>query len=166
MMRTAVLIIFLVLFPFESSGEVLTKDTVWNSIVTLEEDVLVPKGISLIIKPGTEVNIISSDRTKTDPEYLSSLPEITVRGRLEVDGNDDAPVVFHLKGEGLSDRWGGIIVDGGTVNIRSSTIEDAETGVFVLKGSVILKDSVIQKNRYGLVAQGEATKVRVENTSI
>lgn len=165
-LKTAVLILFLLISPFKSNGEVLTQDTVWSSIVTLEEDVLVPKGISLIVKPGTEVNIISSDRTRTDPEYLSSLPEITVRGRLEVDGNDDAPVLFHIKGDAPSDRWGGIIVDGGTVNIRSATIEDAETGIFALKGLVNLKGSVIQKNRYGLVAQGEATKVSVEDTRI
>ncbi len=165
-LKIAALVICIVFFPLVSNGKVITDDTVWRSTVVVEEDVLVPEGVTLTILPGTVINIMPSDRTKTDPEYFSSLPEITVRGRLEIEGNDNSPVSIHIKKKNDSEQWAGIIIDGGEANIRSCTIEDAETGILVLKGSLNLRNSFILNNRFGLVAQGSTTNVRIENTEI
>ena len=111
-------VVFFFCFPFTSSGKVITEDTVWSGAVTLEDDILVPEGRTLIILPGTTINMEPSDRTKTDPEYLSSLTEITVRGRLNIEGKTGSSVLFQTKGEERADKWAGIIIDGGTASIN------------------------------------------------
>jgi hypothetical protein len=126
--KTFFFFIFVFCLPFTSTGEILTEDTVWSGEVSLDEDVLVPENVTLTVLPGTIINIQPSDRTKTGPEYLSSLTEIIVRGRLEIDGKKGRPVLFHVKGNVPSNGWAGIIVDGGTADIKSCTIQDAETG--------------------------------------
>lgn len=159
-------IFFSLCFPFESEGRTITEDTVWSGEVILEDDILVPEGISLTVLPGTTINIIPSDRTKTDPEYLSSMTEITVRGRLKVEGKFGSSVLFHVWGENGPDRWAGIIVDGGSVHISRTTIQNAEAGIYVLKGIVRIKDSVISGNRYGLIVFSEGSDVNMESVRI
>ncbi|MCK5506468.1 MAG: right-handed parallel beta-helix repeat-containing protein, partial [Thermodesulfovibrionia bacterium] len=129
-------------------------------------DILVPDGITLTILPGTTINIEFSDRTKTDPEYLSSMTEITVRGRLNVEGKFGSSVLFRVKGGKGADKWAGIIVDGGSLHINRCTIQNAETGIYVLKGFVKIKDSVISGNRYGLIASMEQSIVKMEGALI
>lgn len=153
-------------FPFASAGKTITEDTVWSGEVILEDDILVPEGISLTVLPGTMINIIPSDRTKTDPEYFSSMTEITVRGRLKVEGEFGSSVLFHVWGEKGPDRWAGIIVDGGSVHISRTTIQNAEAGIYVLKGIVRIKDSVISGNRYGLIVFNEGSDVEMESVRI
>ncbi len=155
----------MLVLPNTSTAEVLTQDTVWSGRVTISDDVLVPEGVTLTVLPGAIISIDQSERTKTDPEYLSSLTEITVRGSLRVEGDKGDTVVFHVKRKDFQGLWAGIIVDGGTVNISSSRLENAETGIHVIKGYLKIKDSLIRNNRYGLVADKEAT-VKVESTSI
>ena len=153
-------------FPFVSAGKTITEDTVWSGEVTLEDDILVPEGITLTVLPGTTINILHSDRTKTDPEYLSSMTEITIRGRLKVEGEFGSSVLFQVKGEKGPDKWAGIIVDGGSVHIKRATIQNADAGIYVLKGLVRIKDSVISGNRYGLIAFNEGSDVDMESTRI
>ena len=86
MHRLAVILIFLLLFPAVAGAEVLTSDTVWSEEVLVEEDILVPYGVTLTVLPGTVVRVLSADSTKTDPEYASHRTEITIRGSLKVHG--------------------------------------------------------------------------------
>ncbi len=159
-------LLFLVLFifyPLYASGKTIIKDTVWKGEITLSEDIVVPEGITLTILSGTKVNIIPSDRTKSEAEYISYLTEITIRGRLEIEGTGKTPVVFQVNGD-KPDRWAGIIIDGGSAYIRSCMIHDAETGLLIINGSLELTDSILEHNRYGLVAQGKQTVVDMKNT--
>lgn len=160
-------LLFLILcFPFITEAQTLIVDTVWSGEVTLDDDVLVPDGITLTILAGTTINIEPSDRTKTDPEYLSSLTEITVRGRLKVEGEFGSSVLFQVKGETGAGRWAGIIIDGGTAHINRSTIQNAETGIYVIKGIARIKDTIISRNHYGLIALREQSVVHMESTRI
>jgi len=118
----------MLLFPVFAGGEVLTSDTVWSNEVLVEEDILVPEGVTLTVLPGTVVRVLPSDSTKTDPEYVSRRTEITIRGSLEVQGKQDAPVVFTMAEsveKRLLDSWAGIIVDSGKAEIAWSTIPEA-----------------------------------------
>jgi len=151
--------------PAGSAAEVLMKDTVWSGRVMLNDDVLVPEGVMLTVARGAVINVMPSVSTKTNPEYLSSLTEITVRGSLKVLGDKDEKVLFNVKGENGSDLWGGIIIDGGTVNVRGGRIENAEAGITVIKGLLKITDSLIQNNYYGVVAYKEAI-VNIENTEV
>lgn len=119
----------------------------------MAEDLLVPEGVTLTITPGTRVLITPAESTKTDPEFLSPLTEITVRGTLVADGREGSPVSFSPGGD-KKQTWAGIIVDGGKAVMRSTTISGADTGVHVFRGALSISASVLSGNRYGLVAQG------------
>ncbi|HWR57265.1 MAG TPA: right-handed parallel beta-helix repeat-containing protein [Thermodesulfovibrionales bacterium] len=144
----------------------MKSDTVWSGEVSLTGDILVPEGIVLTILPGTVVRISSSESTKTDPEYMSPLTEITVRGTLRAEGKEGTPITFAVSKEGKPGVWAGIIVDGGKAVLQSCTVQDADTGVYVTKGSVEIVNSTLGKNRYGLVVQEREANVRIENTQV
>ncbi|MEW6602549.1 MAG: right-handed parallel beta-helix repeat-containing protein [Nitrospirota bacterium] len=167
-LKTAIVSFILAVFlsPHVSVGEILKKDTVWSGEINISDDILVPEGVTLTVLPGTTVNVEPSDRTKTDPVYMSSLREITVRGRLNIEGREGQPVLFHVKDSKTSDRWAGIIIYGGTAEIRWCTVRDAETGINIFNGLVRIKKCVLTENRYGLTAQGLQSFVHIEDTRI
>jgi parallel beta-helix repeat protein len=153
--------------PSAAQATILLADTVWEGEVLVEENILVLPGITLTVRKGTVVNVIPADNTRTDPEYMSSLTEITVRGTLNIEGTLDAPVVFRLNSaEKSKGPWAGIIVDGGVVHMRSCTVQDAETGVWVLGGTADLHGVTLAANHYGLVAQQKDSAVTLADTLI
>ena len=83
--------------PTLTKAEILLEDTVWEGEVLLEDDIIVPEGVTLTVRKGAVINVLASDSTKTDPEYMSSMAEITIRGDLKVEGTADDPVIFRLK---------------------------------------------------------------------
>lgn len=161
-----IILIFLVLIwvPSEALSSVLINDVTWSGDVFLTDDIVVPEGVILTILPGTVVRISPSESTKTDPEYLSPLTEITIRGTLKAEGKAVAPVLFLL--DGGTGSWGGIIIDGGSVSLSSCEVSNADTGLYVTKGSIDIRDSTLKNNRYGLVAQGRSASVYIENSTV
>jgi len=152
------------LFPRAVAAAVLTADTVWQGEVKLAEDLLVPYGVTLTVKPGAVIKVSAAESTKTDPEYMSPLTEITVRGTLKVEGTVSSPVEF----SGVEQKpgsWAGIIVDHGTAEMAGFRILNAEAGVHVFDGTLRVRGGVIQNNRYGLVAQGSKSDVAVDESS-
>jgi len=160
-----IILLIISLLPSLAVSKVIESDTTWSGEVSVDENILVPKGVTLTISPDTVIRVTPSEGTKTDPEFISFLTEITVRGTLMVNGREHAPVTF-LTNDMERSGWAGIIVDGGKTVMRSTIIRDAETGVDVIAGSVYLKDSQLIKNRYGLIVQGPDADVRVKNTEI
>lgn len=158
-------VLFFVLIPETSHAVTLIKDTVWQGDVRVEEDVLVPKGVTLTVRAGTTVRVVAAESTKTDPEYVSPLTEITVRGTLKVEGTDKAPVEFGGT-DAKTGSWAGIVIDQGTTVMRSCRIRNAETALYVVDGTLRLHDSVLKENRYGMVAQGKEADVRIEGSRI
>ena len=159
-----VLLLFMMLPEIAHAGT-LTKNTVWHGDIKVTEDILVPKGISLTIKAGTTVSVVSSESTKTDPEYVSPLTEITVRGTLIVEGTEKAPVEFSGM-ERKTGSWAGIMIDQGVAVMQSCRISNADTALYVIEGSAKVNNSVIKGNRYGVVAQGNGSDVLLENSGI
>ena len=156
---------FFVLLSGMSHAATLTKDTVWQGEVRVEEDILVPKGVTLTVRAGTTVRVVSSESTKTDPEFVSPLTEITIRGILNVEGVEKAPVEF-IGMSAKAGSWAGIVIDQGVAVMRSCRIKNADNALYVVDGSLILHDSILQENRYGLVVQGNGSDVRTEGCRI
>lgn len=158
-------IFFMVLFDGAVDAAVITTDTVWQGEVKVSDDVLVPKGVTLTIRPGTIVKVVAAESTKTDPEYLSPLTEITIRGTLKVEGTVKAPVVFAGE-EKKTGSWAGILVDAGTAAMQFVRISSAETAVTLLDGSLQMKHASLRGNRYGLVLQGKKAVATLENSTV
>lgn len=190
-MRRLIFLLYLICIPSYAFCDVIKSDLVWEGEVFLSEDILIPEGRSLTILPGTVIRVSPSENTKTDPEYLSPLSEITVRGTLKAEGKKGSPIIFtigsnpsnpHLPkgGEGgflkygaagaekndVSNRWAGIIVDGGMAVLSSCNVRDAEAGITVIKGSADIIDSLIKDNRYGMVAAGNDSKLLLKNALV
>jgi parallel beta-helix repeat protein len=151
--------------PSLALSTVLTSDTTWSGEVLVDQDILVPAGVTLTIAPGAVIRLSAAESTKTDPEYLSPLTEITVRGALIAAGSKDLPVTFLPAGDKRS-SWAGIIIDGGRADLRFAVVSDAENGATVMSGSLSLSDSLLTRNRYGLTVQGGGAAVRVTATTV
>lgn len=148
-----------------AQATVLTADTVWHGNVVVNEDILVPSGITLTVLAGTHITVQVAENTKTDPEYLSPLTEITVRGALRVQGSKQAPIEF-VSSDGKPGRWAGIIIDNGSAEIANCRISDADTAVYQTGGTLLLTASTLTGNRYGVVVQGATTSAKLDNSRI
>ena len=157
---------FLFVVPSRALATVLTADTFWKGEIALTEDILVPAGVTLTIAPGTVIRISKAESSKTDPEYLSPLVELTVRGTLRAEGEPLAPITFSAAGERNTSTWAGIIIDGGTASLRDCRIESAETAVHLLSGTLDLHVTTLAGNRYGLVLQGKDAAIRGEGNRV
>lgn len=141
---------------------VLVGETVLSGEVLLTGDVLVPRGSTLVIKPGTRVRIRPSESTKIDPEYLSAATEILIRGTLRCAGSEEAPIRFEAgpPAAGEEVAWAGIIFDGGSGIVAWSVIAAAENGILCIAASPEIHHNDIRQCRYGIVAQkGSAPKI-------
>ncbi len=159
-------VLALALIGTPAEAEVLTADTTWSGTVLLNEDILVPRGIILTIRPGTVVKVVQSESTKTDPEYISPLTELTVRGVLRAEGSEASPIIFKGEPAGSQGLWAGLLVDGGSVTLRYCRIHDAENGLQVFAGKAELDRSIFRGNRYGVVAHGPESRVLMNSTTI
>ena len=149
-----------------AAAATLAKDTVWSGSVSLTEDVLIPQGVTLTIKAGTSITVVPAESTKTDPEYLSPLTEITVRGTLKVEGSATAPVQFIGEKPAAPGSWAGLIVDGGRAVLTSCSISDADSALMVLSGSASAERCSFRGNRYALVAQGTGSHIRLTGSTV
>ena len=146
---------------------VLTENTLWQGEVRMEEDVLVPSGITLTIAAGTKVSVASAETTKIDPEYLSHQTELLVRGRLLVNSAPGARVSFSsAEDKKEAPRWAGVIIDGGEAELRGLELRNGEAAITVVAGKVSLQDCLLTANRYGVVAQSEQAQVTLAATAI
>jgi len=158
--------LLVLLLPQSIHAAALTSNTTWEGIVEVTDDVLVPIGITLTIKPGTTILVAAAESTKTDPEYLSPLAELTVRGKLAAAGTPLKPIRFLAKDRLQPGSWAGIMVDGGEVAMSSTTINAAETGIHLFRGSARLQDCTLSGNHTGVVAMGAASLLSLTRTAI
>ncbi|MDD2856482.1 MAG: right-handed parallel beta-helix repeat-containing protein, partial [Desulfuromonadaceae bacterium] len=153
------------IFNGELYAAVLIADTTWQGDITISEDVVVREGVTLTIKAGTTVHVVSSESTKTDPEYISQLTEITVRGSLKIEGTEKQPVEFAGL-ESKTGSWAGIFIDKGRAVIHSCRIRNADTALYLIDGAAEVYDSAFMDGRYGVVAQGETSTLELHRSKI
>jgi hypothetical protein len=139
----------------ESIGGVLTADTVLAGDYLLETDLQVPRGITLTIRPGSSIQVVASDSTKIDPEYLSKETEILIRGRLLARGTAAEPIRFIAAGpEKEQVLWAGLqFVSSRGSQLEHLLIEQAETGILCLDSSPQINSVRILRSRYGILLQ-------------
>ncbi|MFQ5646921.1 MAG: hypothetical protein ACE5GM_08335 [bacterium] len=119
-------------------------------------DILVPRGVTLTLAPGTVLKFAQSRKTAIDPDFLFNTHELLVRGRLIARGTARLPIRF--TGEKKITRlWAGIIFD----HSRKSTLNNcfigqAEYGVYAIASDVRLHKVTIDQVQYGLVAQKDS----------
>ncbi|SNB47459.1 right-handed parallel beta-helix repeat-containing protein [Geobacter sp. DSM 9736] len=166
MLKAFIQILLLILIPAASSAEILKADTVWKGQIVLTEDVVVPQGVTLTVEPSTVVIFSAAESTKTDPEYLSPLTELTVRGKLQVLGTEQGPVVFGPEGERKAEVWAGIIIDGGTASFSFCRVTGAETAVAVLRGRAHILGGELKGNRYGTTVHGPDAEIVLRNAQV
>ena len=141
-------------------------DLVWQGKVTMAADVLILKGGSLTIKPGTEVTVVPAEGTKIDPEYLSSQTELLVRGFLDIQGTPTAPVRFVLASvdDSTDTAWAGITLDrAGDSRIAHAKLERADIAIRCVQSSPDIVGNRISRSRYGIVAQHQSHPVIQDN---
>lgn len=131
----------------------LTADAVWSGVVNLEEDLLIVKGVTLTIKPGTKVVVYHTDSTKTDPQFWNPDTEIAVEGRLVVGASEGGRTFIVAEGGG----WGGVIVaPGGEARFTSTTMEGADEALLVKEGTLALADVEVKNSSRGIILAGGA----------
>ncbi|MBU0674662.1 MAG: right-handed parallel beta-helix repeat-containing protein [Proteobacteria bacterium] len=162
----SLIILFGLLANSTASGSVLTADTLWQGKVLVEDDVIIPVGVTLSIAPGTVIRVKAADSTKIDPEFLSHETEILVRGRLIALGEMGREIVFDLESAGSEEPWAGIIVDQGEIMLSHGRVMGSEAALSVVNGRATLEDTIISKNKYGLVVQGTGAAVVLRRTTI
>ncbi len=92
--------------------------------VRVGADLLVLPGATLEIAAGSELVFGKGESTKVDPEVFFGGTELVVRGTLRADR-----AIFSFP-----ERTGGLVVDGGEVSLRDTSISGAEAGITVLGG--------------------------------
>ena len=145
---------------------VYSGDLVWEGTVTMASDVLIMEGGSLTIRAGTQVNVVPAEGTKIDPEYLSSLTELLVHGKLEIQGTPEAPVRFLIVEGSETEEiaWSGITLDGAAESyIRNAELERADIAIRCVKSSPEITGNRIANCRYGIVAQQQSHPKILEN---
>ena len=145
---------------------VIREDTVWSGEVSVSEDVLVLPGATLTVEAGTTIIVSASESTQTQPEFLSPFTEITVRGKLVVNGSESAPVSISMPGADFRGiEWAGIFIDGGSLQLSYTTISGADTAVTVISGTAGISDSALSGNRHGLIVMDAEASVRASNSA-
>ncbi len=155
--------IFLIASP--SSALVIQSDTVWSGEVVVDGDVLVLSGATLRIEAGTHVLVKASESSRTEPEYLSPLTEITVRGRLEaLGGAGGKGIEIVLPGRSRTNEWAGIFVDGGEVVLRGVKVSGADSALSVIRGRAVVSGSEFSGNRYGVTLRREGVEAEFHDS--
>lgn len=152
---------FILVLPATSQALVINHDTVWQGRIEVKDDVVVVPGAVLTLMPGTEVVVLPAEGTSIDPEFLSPLNEIMIRGRLEALGTKSAPITIHSS-PGTADEWAGIVLDvGARVTLKHATLGGARDAVMVVNGTFVAEDSTFTGNRYGVVGFGKTAVVHL-----
>ncbi len=160
------LLLSLLLHCSTLEAAVIAADTIWQNEVTVTEDILVPPGVTLTVRPGTVVKVSPADSTKTDPEFLSPLTEITVRGRIKVEGSIEAPVSFSAAESDKKGEWAGILIDGGIADLKNCSISGADSALYSFDGILSALNINLAGNRYGVTLIGSSGKTSIQGSSI
>lgn len=127
--------------PAELSGIVLS-DTILSGTYSLTGQLLVPRGVSLTIGPGTTI-------------LAEKGAGIRVQGQLIVDGLNGQVRLFSRK----DNKWTGIVVEGGQVEMRGFLLSGSVVGVTLIDTAGLVENAVITDNDTGISVSGTAAVV-------
>ncbi len=118
---------------------VLQGNNVWSGNYLIDGDVEIPNSSSLYILGGSIIRFNGNYKIK-------------VNGKLETEMSDVKPIIFTT--DDTSIVWGGIyVLNNGTVNINTSVISSANSGVVIESSNFVLSKSLFIDNKsYGVSA--------------
>jgi len=166
LLSVSAVLVTLLLQISPANAAVVMPGTVWEKEVTVTEDTLVPLGVTLTVRPGTVIKISPAETTKTDPEFISPLTEITVRGRIIVEGSVQSPVRFISAEAGKVNEWAGILIDGGEALIKNCSISGADSALYLIDGNLTALGVTLADNRHGATLSGKKSSVIIKNSRI
>lgn len=160
--------ILIVMLKGESalSEETLIADATWQGHREIVGDLIIPEGITLTISGGSRIDFKREPGSGTSPEPQVSLPKVLVHGHLEIEGDEGNPVILSAGADKGEAGWEGIVVDDGNAWLREARINNARTAVYVRRGWVKLKQSVIEDNNCGVIVEGDSCGVKIEMSTI
>jgi len=145
-----------------AEGGIAAGHTEWSGRVDVEEDLLIPRGATLVIHAGTRVVFTEALSTKTEPWFWNPGTELAVDGRLEVQGTREEPVVF----EGLQGLWGGVVAGpGAEVRLRHAELRGADEALLCAGGACSLEHVQIEGGEYGLVL-GPGARIDAQDVTV
>ncbi len=151
----------------EPAGEVggtIKEDTRWCGTVLVGQNLLVPRGVSLTLDPGTRIQF-KAYRGYKDPDRRLRL---RVEGRLIAQGTRDKPIFFtSTSEEARNGDWSMVkLVSAAGSRIRHSVFEFAQHGLNIWNTDVALDRVVIRFNNWeGLYAENSCA-VTLRNSRI
>lgn len=154
--------LFFIACSFEKNARaevVLTDNQTWEQDRDIQGNLIIPDGITLTISKGVRVRLQSEPGSEAPPAIL-------VNGHLELEGEEDSPVILTAAPGQKREGWAGIIIDDGNAWFRAARIQDAHTAVYVRRGWVKLKKSIVQGNRCGVVILGDRCGIKIEMSTI
>jgi len=160
---TAVALAFLLCIAASATAETLTKDTVWSGTVKVAGQVVVEKGATLTIRPGTKVVFMPG---RQDDEGLSD-SGIVVKGSIIAKGKPGARITF-TSGTGMPKPgdWGEIKIfeSPGSV-FRDCDFSYGGWGLHVHESSVKVTRCTFTQNSFGGI-RGKAGDLEVAHSRI
>ena len=158
-MSTKLYILFLLFFILVSEGfaastnllrdMVIRTDTTWTGLIVIEGVIVVGRGATLTIKPGTQISFKKIDRN------LDGIgdAEIRVLGRILAQGTNTAPILFHsaeAKPAPLDWSYLLIFTSGDHNIIEFCRFEDGFSGLQVQFSTATVSDSWFRNNNDGI----------------
>ena len=128
---------------------IINKDTIWKGNIVIDEMVVVKKGVTLTIAPGTIISFNKRDRDKNGIGDSG----IIVEGRILAHGTKDKKIIFTSASEKPEPRdWSYIMVlTAGPDNIFSyCEVHYAFTGLQIQYSNAKITDCFFNKNYEGL----------------
>lgn len=146
------------------SGEI-DRNTRWFGRIVLEGDVIVPKGVTLSIEPGTRILIQARDKTRSgkDPEKI----EIIVNGTLLASGLEKGGEILFTSytAKPKVGDWHGIVLKNRTQPsiLRNCIIEYAYNGITCYGSSPQIIECEIRYNHYAGISCEIRSAAVIEN---
>ncbi|MCX5816569.1 MAG: DUF799 family lipoprotein [Proteobacteria bacterium] len=133
--------------PVALAGD-LEKDTILSGIYTIEDEFVVPKGLTLTIEQGTRI-------------MFDEAASLIVYGKLIMNGKE-SPVEFFPSG---TEQWSGIIMENGSIAAGGFRIKGAETALYMKETEGLIEGGIITESDTGIFVIGTPAPV-IKNLSI
>ena len=138
--------------PTPVGGEI-PGETTWYAAASpylITEEVIVPRGCSLLIEPGTVI--------------LSQGPALRIRGQLTAKGREGQWIRMITR-EAQQD-WEGIILEEGKGVLEECQVQRARTGIMCISSSPEIISCDISRNGTGIWFQGASSRPLLRSTSV